>query len=328
MRTFCQESTPLILVSSINEKIVGLAPLQLRKNLFFRNAAFLLPYEHSPDFVVIDEYREEVLGNFLNIIVKKIKCKQIVLDLPAESQNLPCLERVCRHYKIKFGNQLIDKMSHCVISVQGSLDEFEKSQGRKIKKGFRRISRNFDKMGAWKIMLIDDWRHDRDVQDAFDKMMAIEKMSWKEKWRLQNTGSTIDKGLQWIWNSSLLAAKTNPDFKHKIGFLELNGQAIAYELFIEYGGTAFFTKTSYDEKYGRLYPGIFVCNVLIEEQFRRQQVETIDLLTNLSYMKTWKVTCLPRVRFTLNEADMSNLFGVKLIALLNRFWRLIEYRKI
>jgi hypothetical protein len=93
MQSYCQESLPVILVSSVNEKIVGLAPLSLRKNLVFKSANFLLPYYVSPDFVVADEYREEVLRIFLHIILKKLKCKIIDLDLPAESQNLPILER-------------------------------------------------------------------------------------------------------------------------------------------------------------------------------------------------------------------------------------------
>jgi hypothetical protein len=149
-------------------------------------------------------------------------------------------------------------------------------------------------------------------------MMAIERMSWKENWRLQ-TACTIDKDLLWIWDSSLSAAKTNPDFKCKIWFLELNDQAIEYHLVIEYRGTAFFTKTSYAEKYRQLSLGIFVRNAIIADQFRRREVETIDFLTNLPYMKTWNVICLPRVRFTLNESVMPYLFGVKVIALLNRF---------
>jgi hypothetical protein len=327
MRSFCQDSIPLILVSSVNKKIVGLAPLQLTKNLLFQSAVFLLPFEHSPDFVVTDEFREEVLRNFLHIIVKRIKCKRIVLDLPAGSQNLPVLERVCTDYKLKFRKKFIDTMSHALISVHGSSDEFEKSLGRETKRKFKRISRNLDKMGKWKIIPIDDLLNDQSAQDAFDKVMAIEKMSWKENWRLQ-TGSTVDKALLWDWDSSLSVARTNPDFKFKIWFLELNDQAIAYDSVIEYKGTAFFLKTSYAEKYRQLYPGIFICNILIADQFRRQEVETIDFLTNLPYMKRWNVICSPIVRFTLSEGAMSNLFGVKLTALLNRFWRVIEYRKI
>jgi hypothetical protein len=327
MQVYSQDTIPMILVSSVNEKIVGLASLQLRKNLFFWRANFLLPYFVSPDFVVADEYREEVLRNFLHIIVKKIKCKLIVLDLPAESQNLPILERVSKDYKLIFRKQFIDAMSHCIMSVQGSLGEFEKSQGGQFKRKFRRISRNLDERGEWKIIINENLQNDQNAQEAFDKIMAIEKMSWKANWRLQ-TGSTIDKDLLWIWNSSLSATKTNPDFKCKIWFLELNNQAIAYHLVIEYRGTAFFTKTSFAEKYRQLSPGIFVHQTIIAEQFRRREIETIDFLTNLPFMKTWNIKCFPRVTFTLNKRFMSNLFARKVMALLYRFGQIIESRKI
>jgi hypothetical protein len=327
LQSFCQDSTLIILVSRINEKIVGLAPLQLEKTLVFHGAVFILPYEHSPDFIVIEEYREEVLRNFLHIIVTKIKCKRIVLDLPDESKNLPILERICIDYKLKFRKQFTDTMSHCTISVQGSLAEFERSRGSESKRKFKRISRNLDKMGKWKIILIDDWNNDQVAQDAFDKMMTIEKKSWKENLRSQ-TGNAIDEDLLWLWNSSLSTAKTNPDFKFKLWFLELNDQAIAYDSVIEYRGTAFFAKTSYAEKYRRLYPGIFICNVLISDQFRRQEVKTIDFLTNLPYMRRWNVICSPRVRFILSEGAMSDLFESKLITLLSKSWDAIKCGKI
>jgi hypothetical protein len=327
MQSYCQESLPVILVSSVNEKIVGLAPLSLRKNLVFKSANFLLPYYVSPDFVVADEYREEVLRIFLHIILKKLKCKIIDLDLPAESQNLPILEKVSTDHKLVFRKQFIDTISHCLIFVQGSSVEYEKSQESHFKKKFRRLSRNIDEVGEWKIIIIDNLQNNQNAQKAFDKMMIIERMSWKEKWRLQ-TGCTIDKDLLWIWDASLSAAKTNPDFKCKVWFLELNNQAIAYQLVIEYKGTAFFTKTSFAEKYRHLSPGLFVQQTIIAEQFKKREIETIDFLTNLPYMKTWNVTCFPRVKVTLNKSFFSNLFVRKVMALLYRFEQIIENQKI
>jgi len=81
--------------------------------------------------------------------------------------------------------------------------------------------------------------------------MIIEKMGWKENWRLQ-TGSKVDNALLWDWACSLSMAKTNPDFKFKICFVKLNDETIAYDSVIEYRGTAFFLKTSYAEKYTAL----------------------------------------------------------------------------
>ena len=133
--------------------------------------------------------------------------------------------------------------------------------------------------------------NDQKAQDAFEKMMAIEKMSWKHNSRLQ-TGSKVADALLWDWACSLLIAKNNPDFKFKIWFLELNDETIAYDSVIEYRGTAFFLKASYAKKYRGFILGYSsVCNVLIIDQFRRQEVKTIDFLTNLPYIKRWNVIC-------------------------------------
>ena len=327
MQSYCQDSTPIILVAIVNKKIVGLAPLQLRKNLIFQTINFLFPYFVSPDFVVADEYREQVLRIFLHIIVKKIKCETIVLDLPGESQNLPSLEKISKDFKLTLEKNFPNSMSQCKISLQGSLIEFEKAQGGQFKRKFRRISRNLDESGEWKIIINENFQNDQNVKETFDKIMTIEKMSWKANWRSE-TGCTIDKDLLWIWNASLWANKNNPDFKCKIWFLELNNQTIAYHLVIEYDGTAFITKTSFAEKYRNLSPGIFVHQAIITEQINRRETKTIDFLTNLPFMKTWSVKCYPRVTFTLNKSSFSDVLVRKAIGLTYEIGHTIKVGKI
>jgi hypothetical protein len=323
----CQDSTPIILVALVNKKIAGLAPLQLRKDLIFQTINFLFPYFVSPDFVVADEFREHVLRIFLHIIVKKIKCKTLVLDLPGDSKNIPVLEKISKDFKLTLEKYFADSMSQCKISLQDSLIEFEKAQKGQFKRKFRRISRNLDEKGEWKIIVIEDFRNGQNIQETFDKIMAIEKMCWKANWRLE-TGCAIDKDLLWIWNASLLANNTNPDFKCKIWFLELNNQTIAYHLVIEYDGTAFITKTSFDEKYRNLSPGIFVHQAIITEQINRRETKTIDFLTNLPFMKTWNVKCYPRVTFTLNKNSFSDLLIRKAIGLTYEIGRTMKVGKI
>src|SRR5665647_1050613 len=194
MQNYCQDSTPIILVASVNKKIVGLAPLQLRKNLIFQKINFLFPYFVSPDFIVADEYREQVLGIFFHIIVKKIKCETIVLELPGESQNLPILEKISKDFKLTLEKYFTDTMSQCKISLQSSLIEFENAQGGQFKRKFRRISRNLEENGEWKIIISEKFQNDQNIQESFDKIMAIEKMSWKANWRSE-TGRTTDKDL-------------------------------------------------------------------------------------------------------------------------------------
>ena len=327
MQSNCQDSTPIILVASVNKKIVGLAPLQLRKNLFYQTVSFLFPFFVSPDFVVADEYREEVLRNFFHIIINKIKCKKIVLDLSAESQNLSVLETVSKDYKLTLEKQFTDSMSQRIISVQGSLEEFEKAQGGQFRRKIRRITRNLDESGEWKIVVKENLQNEQNAQEAFDKISMIEKTSWKAKWRSE-TGCNIDKDLLWIWNAMILTAKTNTDFKGKIWFLELNSQTIAYHLVIEFRGTVFITKTSFVEKYRTLSPGIFVHQAIIVEQFRKKETKTIDFLTNLPFMKTWNTKCCARGTFTLNKGLISNLFVEKAMVIAYRCENIITNRRI
>jgi hypothetical protein len=168
------------------------------------------------------------------------------------------------------------------------------------------MERHLNDIGEWKIALVENSNDDQSA-NAFSKILAVEKTSWKETWRLR-TERTVDEDLVWIWTSSCSLAKTNPDFRRKIWFLGLNNQIVAYSLVIQYKGTAFIAKTSYADQYSMLHLGLFVNNAVIKDLISKKEVQRIDFMTNLHFMKTWTSTCLPRVRFMISNGIIPNLF--------------------
>ena len=122
-----------------------------------------------------------------------------------------------------------------------------------------------------------------------------------------------------------LAVRTCPDFKRSVWFLELNGQAIAYSLVIQYKGTAYMAKTSYNNQYRHFYPGIYINNVAIRDLFNSGRISMIDFMTNLPFMKTWTHRRLLRVRFLLWKGFLPNLLELTIQQPQIRrvMWRLI-----
>jgi hypothetical protein len=117
-----------------------------------------------------------------------------------------------------------------------------------------------------------------------------------------------------ILGASQHTAEIEPSFKWDVWFLELNNQAIAYSLFIKYKGVSYVAKTSYDKRYRRLYPGIYVTNAAICEFFNKRQIRKIDFLTDLPFHGTWTSLCSPRVRIMMARSTVL-LYIVKFVLL-------------
>jgi hypothetical protein len=298
---------PTVLVSRTEQKIIGFAPLLLKQHIGVRVATSLLKFWLSPDFIIDDEYRENALTHILYVLLKKMRCKSISLYLPAESPNLQVLERACIINGIAFRKKTEQQFGHRVIPIQCSWDDFQKARGGSFRQRFRRMERRLNDVGEWKITLVENTNDEQSTNDAFNKILDVEKMSWKETWRLQNK-QTIDEDLLWIWKSSSSVENTNPDFKRKIWFLELNDQTVAYTLVIQYKGTAFACKTSYADQYRQLYLGVYVTNAAIKDLFNKKEVQRFDFMTNLPFCKIWSATYLPRVGYIISEGIVPNLF--------------------
>jgi hypothetical protein len=188
-------------------------------------------------------------------------------------------------------------MGHRIIPVRCTWAEFEKLKGKKFRNEFKSIERKLNQAGSWRILCIENGNKG---SDAIKKILDVERMSWKEGWRSQ-LGIEIDPDLIMMWEGSQYMVKTEPDFKLSVWLLELNGQTLAYVLFPQYKEVAYLAKTSYDERYKKFYPGIYVINAAIRELFNKRQARHIDFLTDLAFMETWTSICLPRVRVMISQ---------------------------
>jgi hypothetical protein len=196
-------------------------------------------------------------------------------------------------------------LNHRVIPVKCSWDDFKKLKGGKYRRRFKRIANRLDKIGKWKIILFENGNFGDNACTIRSKILEVENKSWKEKWRLQNA-QIVDKDLLWLLSASPLAAKNNPDFQLKVWFLELNDKTVAYSLIIQYKGTAFIAKTSYSNRYRRLYLGLHINNAVVKDLFTENKCCLIDFMTNLPFQEIWSSTCMPRVRCLIKGGAVTN----------------------
>lgn len=302
--TLQKGSIPIVLVFMTEGKIIGIAPLLLRKKIGIRFANLLFDFWFSPDFIFNAEYSEVCMQNSLTFIFDHLKCKLATFELPAESLNLHILERVCKTNRICIDKKNDADLNHRIIPVESTWDNFQKSRGKYFRQEFRGIERKLGSAGKWQIILFENKDHE---QDAFRRIIDVERVSWKQNWRLKQHVSA-DVQLFQLWEGSSLAIRTCPSFKRSVWFLELNGHAIAYSLVIQYKGTAYIAKTSYDNQYREFYPGIYAINGAVRDLFNCGRVKTIDFMTNLPFVKKWASVHQLRFRFLLWKGFLPNLF--------------------
>ena len=315
---------PLLLAISVDGKLVGISPLKVKRTFGFRLVKFL-PKLFSQDFVIKSQYREICISHTLDFLFKTLKSQLVKLTLPGESLNLQILKQKCRANGIQFGTK--PEMGHRILPVECTWEEFEAFRGGNFKRKFKKIARNLDRAGSWKITCLGKGNEELVAK----KMLDVERVSWKEGWRSQ-TGMEGDEDLLMVWNGSQHASKSEPNFNWSVWFLELNNQTLAYALVFQYKEVAFIVKTSYDERYRKFYPGIFIINAAIRELFGRRQVKKIDFLTDLPFMETWTSLSLPRIgvimsqknilqiviRFAFANENMKNILSLVLAPLLKR----------
>lgn len=289
---------PLIIVISADNRIIGIAPLMAKKKFGVQCVRFLHSHWFSPDFIFQDQYRETCMAGTLDFLFRILKCKFAILSLPEDSQNFRVLRQLSRLNKIHFCTQPI--MGHCVLPRNSTWTEFERFRG-KISY-FKKIERKLDRAGSWKIECADG----NDESDTVKKIFDVERTSWKESWRIQK-GIKIDGDLLTVLKASQHTAKIEPSFKWNVWFLELNNQTLAYNIILQYKKVAFMTKMSYDSRYKRYYPGMHLANSVIRELFKKEQVESIDFLTELPFMRNWTSISLKRTRAMLSKGIIPNI---------------------
>jgi len=291
---------PLVLVVSEGQIIIGIAPLIIKKKFGVRSVKFIHTSCFSPDFIFHNQYRKTCIAHTFDLLFKTLKCKFADFPLPAESPNLPFLKKQCKANRVHF--LIKPEMGHNILPIGFTWTEFEASKGRNFRRKFKKIEKKLDREGSWKVVRVDGNRE----TDVIRKILAVERMSWKEAWRVQR-GEKIDEDLLMILKASQHTARTEPAFKWGVWFLELNDQPLAYSLVIQYKQVAFSTKTSYDERYKKFYPSIYLLNSVIRELINKRQVKSVDFLTDLSFHQTWTLTTLPRVRAMLAKGVLPTI---------------------
>jgi len=292
-----ENQVPVIIITKDREKIVGFASYVLRK-IGISYGFSLLDYYGSVDLIIKDGYGQVVATNLIKV-TEKLGNIFTIMYFPAESSNLEYLRQACLANQTSFFICSFPSISHGVVPVLNSWNDFLKFRGRYFQKDLRAMERKLDNEGSWRATLFESTNAELDKNVLNNKIKAVDKSSWKGLSRQAN-GQTYDPVL-----STYLEASDPFDYKsiatRKIWLLELNNTPIAFSLIFKFKNIAFIAKTSFTEKYRKLSPGIFITNYAIRDLFQKKEVYKIDFMSTNSMVKFWDATILPRYRIVFGK---------------------------
>ncbi len=285
-----QNWTLQLVIGRVDDRIIGIAPLMIKEKLGMRVATFVLSPYNSPDFLINERFGTEFIAWVGDYLFKTLECKVADLTFPVESRSMFLFQKFCLSRRIHFFTE--PSMGRRILKVDRTWEQFENLKGGKFRREFRRTERRLNNAGSCRVSCVGG---EKDGDDAFKKILKIERLSWKEIWRSKR-GMMMDLDLEITWKGAGYVSRAIPDFKRTVWFLELDSCPIAYAIVLHYKRTATIDKTSYDSRYKSFYPGTYLINTVLRNLFNSGHVKDIDFITDMPVMNTWTDLRRGRVR--------------------------------
>lgn len=235
-------------------------------------------------------------------------CHVVDFRLPAKSHNLSVLKQVCRESGID-----CISYSHtgcATVPVDSSWSQFEKKR-RHLRREIERTNRRLMEKGQ---LSIKWFGNGDDKTKIFKKILTIEKSSWKAL-QQKSKKFEVDASIIFVLNGCVQTALTVPLFNWGVAVLELNETPIAHSMFLEFNGHAYICKTSFNDNYRKLGPGIYINYAVVRELMRRNNIKLIDFMTNLPFSHKWASNVVPINRIIISKKGIGPLYLIRRVIL-------------
>ncbi|MEA2881131.1 MAG: hypothetical protein QOH32_350, partial [Bradyrhizobium sp.] len=251
--------------SELPRKLVGLWGLRMRRIAPFWPAVLeALPYDYAflSTPVIDPRFMDEVICAFFAAIGKNPELPKVInlQSLDAESP--------ASHAMLK---ALLARGKHLELSENERpfvTREFGLKRSGSTRKKLRQDWKRLSTAGA--VDVAND-RTPGAVRHAFETFLALEACSWKGA---RGTALLSDK------NDAVFARRLIGELaeqgKASVALLRLDGRAIAAQVLMYCGATAYTWKTAFDAEYARYSPGALLVDKVTEELFSAAGIDAID----------------------------------------------------
>jgi len=247
-------------------KLVGVWALQLRKAAPLLPAVLeALPYNYaflsSP--VVDPAFADEVIPAFFAAIESSAELPNVVSlkSFDAESPSHSAMLKV-------FSLRGIEPLMLSETARPFVTREFGIKRSGSTRKKLRQDWNRLSSLGA--VDVLND-RSPAGVEQAFETFLAMEKASWKGE---QGTALLSDPHDAAFVRRLLHNLATQRDAS--VALLRVDGAAIAAQVLMYCGSTAYTWKTAFDAKFSKYSPGALLVDRVTEELFAGSDIQAIN----------------------------------------------------
>ena len=247
-------------------KLVGVWALQLRKLAWFWPAVLeALPYNYaflsSP--VVDPAFTDAVIPAFLATIEKSTLLPNVVSlkSFDAECPSHPAMLKALFERGIE--PLMLSENARPFVTREFGVKR-SGSTRKKLRQDWNRLSA----LGT--VDVVND-RTLAGAEKAFETFLAMEKASWKGE---QGTALLSDSHDAAFVRRLLqnLAARRNAS----VALLRVNGEAVAAQVLMYCGSTAYTWKTAFDATFGKYSPGTLLIDRVTEDLFAGPDIQAIN----------------------------------------------------
>ncbi|WP_020679656.1 GNAT family N-acetyltransferase [Marinobacterium rhizophilum] len=241
---------------------------------------------YSPIFdVVIDASltsREDAYNCFLKYLWEEMRGWDLVDIYPVSREARDDILKVSGIRISKFDYFLTKNFYH------DSCKDFEvyiSSRPSRVVNTIKRKFKKLDAVGGWALSIYTDLET---IESKLRDYHGVYENSWKND----------EPYPEFINGFARMCAKKN---NLRLGILDIDGKAIAVQLWVVANRTAYIYKLAYDRAYKDLSPGTVLTTKMIERVIKIDNVEKLDFLTGLD---TFKMEWMDRSRC---------LYGVQIV---------------
>jgi CelD/BcsL family acetyltransferase involved in cellulose biosynthesis len=247
-------------------RLVGLWALQVKRIASFwpsvlDSRPFNYAFLSTP--VIDPAYVDDVMPAMLAAIQQDPELPK-VLHLHSFEQETLCYAALQRELTRQGGAQRILDETNRPYATRDEGIKKSGSTRKKLRQDWNRLSA----LGA--VDVVND-RTPSQVTEAFEAFLKLEQASWKGA---RGTALLCDAADAAFVRE--LAAKLSAEGRASVALLRVDGKAIAAQVVMYSGRTAYTWKTAFDADYARYSPGMLFVDKVTEQLFADPAIESID----------------------------------------------------
>jgi CelD/BcsL family acetyltransferase involved in cellulose biosynthesis len=247
-------------------RLVGLWALRIRKVAPFWPALLeALPYNYAflctP--VVDPEFVDEVIPAFLAAIREDPELPNVINLQSLDAESAAC-DAIMKALQAHHGERIkLSEHQRPFVTREFGVKR-SGSTRKKLRQDWKRLSA----LGAADVM---NDRTSAAARAAFETFLALEAGSWKGA-----RGTALLSGRNDAAFARRLIGEMAEQGKASVALLRLDGRAIAAQVLMYCGATAYTWKTAFDAEYAKYSPGALLVDKVTEQLFSTPGIDTID----------------------------------------------------